>query len=90
VSAAVNKQVLLCPVCGKSGPIGRFSIDPQGTPASERIIYSPKIALCYNQPGTGRMCWTHHPVPLHVLIALRQQLTEALARLDESIAEVAE
>jgi hypothetical protein len=87
VPAEVKKQVLLCPVCGKSGPIERFSIDPQGNPALERLIYPPKIALCYNRAGDGKWRWTHHEVPLHVLVALRQQMAEALARLDESIAE---
>jgi hypothetical protein len=87
VPAEVKKQVLLCPVCGKSGPIGRFSIDLRGNPAQERMEYQPKIALCYNRDGDGRWIWTHHEVPLHVLIALRQQMAEALVRLDESIAE---
>jgi hypothetical protein len=90
VPADVKKQVLLCPVCGKSGPIDRFSIDSQGNPAHERSEYTPKIALCYNRDSDGKWVWTHHPVPLHVLIALRQQMAEALARLDENIAEESE
>lgn len=83
----VKAQVLLCPVCGKSGPIERYSIDAQGNPAPERMEYQPKIALKYNRPGDGRWSWTHHEAPLRVLVALRQQMAEALARLDESIAE---
>lgn len=87
--ANVKKQVLLCPVCGKSGPIERFSIDQQGNASLTRIEYQPKIALAYNGVG-GRWVWTHHAVPLHVLVALRQQMAEALARLDDSIAEAGE
>ena len=84
---AVIHQALLCPVCGKSGPIARYSIDSQGNSKPERMVYAPKIGLCQQRPSDGRMYWTHHPVPLHVLMALRQQMVEALARLDESIAE---
>jgi hypothetical protein len=87
---AVKAQVLLCPVCGKSGPIERYSIDAQGNPAIERMVYAPKIALKFNRPSDGRWTWTHHEVPLHVLMSLRQQMVEALERLDESIAEAGE
>lgn len=83
------KQVLLCPVCGKSGPINRFSIDPQGNPTTERVEHTPKIALCHQQRGTGLLSWTHHEAPLRVLVALRQQTVEALERINAMIAEVA-
>ena len=81
------KQVLLCPVCGKSGPINRFSIDLQGNPTADRVKHKPKIALCHQAPRTGLLSWTHHEAPLRVLVALRQQVVEALERVDAMIAE---
>lgn len=84
------KQVLLCPVCGKSGPIDRFSIDTHGNAASDRKEHTPKIALCHQAPTTGLLSWTHHEAPLRVLVALRQQIAEALERVDAMIMEASD
>jgi hypothetical protein len=84
------KQVLLCPVCGKSGPINRFSIDQHGNPAADRVEHTPKIALCHQHPKTGLLSWTHHEAPLRVLVALRQQMVEALERVDAMIEEISD
>ena len=85
----IKQQVLLCPVCGKSGTIDNYSIDVYGNPEPDpsRKRYKPYIKLRHQLPDTGRMTWTTHEVPLRVLVALRQQLVEALVLVDELIAE---
>lgn len=83
-------QVLLCPVCGKSGGLGRFSIDNTGNAAQDRKEYMPKIAMRAQNPKNGQMVWTHYHVPLRILVALRQQMVEAVERVDAMIAEASQ
>lgn len=82
------RQVLLCPVCGKSNDLRHYAITTEGNAAPERLEYELRISLCHQQPGTGKMFWTHHEIPLHVLLALRQKIAEALNRIDARIVEL--
>ena len=79
-------QALHCPVCGKSGKIEAFSIDMYGNATIERVEHETEIALQHRNPK-GQVFWTHHNVPLKVLLALRQQMQEALGRVDRWISE---
>lgn len=87
MSDAVKGQVLLCPVCGRSGALSLFNIDPRGNPTQERSAHQPKIGIRKQRSTNGQMYWTHHALPLQVKVALRQQLVEALTCLDVEIAE---
>lgn len=84
----VYKQVLRCPVCGKSGDLSVYNIDPHGHPTLERERHPLGIKLNHIDPGQYRLRWTEHPVPLQVLCALKQQLVEALLQVEEAIQEV--
>jgi hypothetical protein len=84
-----EQQALKCPVCGKSGRLECFSIAVDGTPLDDRVEHPLEIGLCQRNTVHGRFYWTKHPVPLQVKLALRQQIVEALARLDAEIAEEA-
>lgn len=82
-----NRQVLTCLVCGKSNDFPRYNIGTDGTASPERQVYPVKISLCHQDKKDGRMFWTHHGVPMQVLVAYRQKLVEALAQIDTAIAE---
>lgn len=82
-----EQQVLKCPVCGISGTFARFNIGEDGSPLTERVEHVSDIGLRQRNKTNGRVFWTKHLVPLKVKVALRQQLAEALMRLEAEIAE---
>jgi hypothetical protein len=84
----IVRQVILCPVCGISSKLERFHINTYGNAIPGAEPWVPVLRVQYSGKGQQGVAWATHDLPVHVLRALILQTREALAAMENQLAEM--
>jgi hypothetical protein len=78
---------MLCPICGISSKLERFNVNVHGNLIPDVPARVPVLRVQY-AVGRRQILWETHDLPVHVLRALILQTREALAAMENQLAEM--